>query len=220
MTLAPASSKRRRSRPQPRDGRTGKVRMTEAEFVRWAFRDEDLLAEWVDGEVIIMPPPSIEHVRLDIWLIRVLGDFVDAHDLGEVLGPEAMVRFAAVPSRRLPDVLFISKNRLGLFKQNHLEGPPDVIFEIVSPESESRDWREKFQEYEKNGVREYWIINPNSQQVEAYALKRKKFRRIEEDDDGVIRSVVIRDFWLKTDWLWSKTRPSVQAAARALGIKR
>jgi len=67
-------------------------------------------------------------------------------------------------------------------------------------------------------VREYWIIDPHSQQVEAYALKRRKFRRIEEAD-GIIRSTVVRGFWVKTGWLWSESRPTIMSAVRALGVK-
>ncbi|MEA2710266.1 MAG: hypothetical protein QOF78_2867 [Phycisphaerales bacterium] len=216
MTLAPMPAKRRARRVATANPK----RMTEAAFVRWALSEAHVRdrVEWVKGEVIYMSPVSVEHGDAGAWLISVLRIYAEQNDLGRVLGPEVMVRFASVPSRRLPDVFFVAKDRLGLFKQNHLEGAPDLIIEVVSPDSESRDWREKFAEYEKNGVREYWIIDPNSLQVEAYALKRKKYRRIDEVD-GIIRSAIVRGFWVKTGWLWSTSRPNILSAVRALGVK-
>jgi Uma2 family endonuclease len=170
--------------------------MTEAEFVAWV--DEDTRAEWVDGEVVIMSPVSELHSRLATWLINMMSIFVEEEDLGRVYGTEFMVRFKKLRRRRMPDLLFVAKGRTDLIKPNHFEGPPDLIIEIVSSDSESRDWREKFQEYERAGVREYWIIDPASEHAEACALGRgRKYRRIPEEA-GVIKSTVIRGFWLKT----------------------
>jgi Uma2 family endonuclease len=199
-------------------GKRPKRRMTEAEFVTWALSDEFARAEWVDGEVIIMSPVSLEHTRIQNWLVGVLRPFVEYHNLGELLGPEYMVRFDRLRVRRVPDNLFVDRARLDLLMPNHLEGPPDLIMEVVSPDSESRDWREKYEEYQTVGVREYWVIDPNSKRAEAYARgKGKSFRRIAETD-GVIKSTVIKGLWLKTDWLWLPTRPPVLSALRELDI--
>jgi Uma2 family endonuclease len=199
-------------------------RMTEEEFLAWC--DEDVRAEWVDGEVVMMAPASVEHGDVDGWLVQVVGIFVEQRDLGKVLS-EAQVRLAGRHSRRMPDLLFVAKDRLSLLRPNHLEGAPDLIMEIVSPESESRDWREKYLEYQAAGVREYWVIDPMSQHVEAYALAaqdspagaavEKEYRRLEEKD-GIIRSTVLAGFYLRTSWLWPKTRPKALEALRELGV--
>jgi Putative restriction endonuclease len=72
---------RLKAAPQLHDLVSGKPlpskRMTEREFVAWA--DEDTRAEWVDGEVELMSPANITHLRLTRWLVMVLGGFVDAH---------------------------------------------------------------------------------------------------------------------------------------------
>lgn len=214
MTFAPASLHRTLRRASNRT-----LRMSEREYVAWAMKQELVRSEWVDGRVTRMAPVSLEHSDLVGWLLSVTRMFVEEHDLGRVHGSEFMARFAKVPSRRVPDVLFISKSRLNLLQPNHFEGAPDLIMEVVSPDSESRDWREKFKEYEQGGVREYWVIDPNSQHVEVYSLGRGKRYRPIAEKNGALRSGVVRGFWIKTAWLWPDTRPSLLAAAKALGLR-
>ncbi|MBI3360690.1 MAG: Uma2 family endonuclease [Chloroflexi bacterium] len=193
-----------------------RLRMTEEEFVEWC--DEDIKAEWVDGEVIVASPASIQHVRLANFLVKILGPFVERRGLGEVFGPEAMIRFATLRRRRVPDLFFIAGDRLSLLRPNHFEGAPDLIVEIVSPDSVSRDWRTKYLEYESAGVREYWVIDPLARQVEAYALGDDKQYSLIEEKDGAIRSTVLTGFCLKPAWLWEESLPGSLDILKELGV--
>jgi Uma2 family endonuclease len=189
--------------------------MTEDEFVTWCMK-EDIRAEWVDGEVIIMSPNSYQHVALFRFLIFVLHGFVELRDLGEVMGTELFVRLPEQRRRRLPDILFVSAARRDLFRKAHFEGAPDMIMEIVSPESEARDWRIKYSEYEAAGVREYWVIDPMSEHVELYVLSDKqRYERIAESEGWLI-STAVPGFRLKTAWLWPDTRPKAIEALKEL----
>ncbi len=200
----------------PDDARPPATRMTEEEFVAWT--GEDVRAEWADGEVIETAPVSSEHDSLDGWLLSLLRIFVEHHDLARISGPELMVRFAELRRRRLPGVLFISKDRLEIVKPNHIEGAPDLIMEIVSPDSESRDWRVKYLEYESAGVREYWIIDPMSQGIEAYALDANNaYRRIDATEDR-IASLVLPGFFVRPSWLWREKRIGILEALREFGV--
>lgn len=191
------------------------LRMSETEFETWC--DEDLKAEWVDGKVVLMSSVNVDHDECNTWLVTLLRMFVEEYELGAVYS-NIFVRLAAQRRRRVPDLLFISTERLHLLKPTYLDGAPDLIIEIVSPDSQSRDRREKFQEYEKAGVREYWITDPLSRTVEVYRLEKKKFVLIEEND-GVVTSFVLPKFKLKTSMLWQKPLPKVAGVLRQLNIK-
>lgn len=217
--MASADRSTQQSRlPDVKVAPAGKI--AEEEFVAWC--DEDTRAEWSDGEVVMMSPPSVEHAELSTWLASLLRIFVEQHGLGRVM-QEIQVRFAEPRRRRVPDIVFLAKGRQGLLRPTHLEGPPDLVVEIVSPDSEGRDWREKYLEYESVGVREYWVIDPMSQHAEVYALCAEGasgeagYRRVEEQQGG-ITSTVLTGLRLKTAWLWPQTRPKVLEALRELGV--
>jgi Uma2 family endonuclease len=187
--------------------------MTEEQFVQWC--DDQTWAEWIDGEVLLMSPVNIQHGELFVFLLRLLGDFVEHHDLGSVMTEPVHVRFAKLRRRRSPDIFFIASARQSIIRAQHIEGAPDLILEIVSPDSQSRDRREKFLEYQSAGVPEYWIIDPLSKTVEAYALASgKKYHPIPGKDR--IPSQLLPGFFLKPAWLWNPKLPKVSACLREI----
>jgi len=198
-----------------RQARTARSRMTEAEFVAWA--DEDTRAEWVDGEVILMSPDNVVHTRAGVFLLRLFSDFVEARDLGAVFGPNYAARFGAPPRRRIPDVFFVARSRLHLIGETGFEGAPDLIVEVVSPDSVKRDHREKYIEYQAAGVREYWLVDPGWKQAHAYTLARGRYKEIAEKDD-VLHSIVLRGFFLKPEWLWQEPLPRLKDVRKELGL--
>ncbi|HET6881408.1 MAG TPA: Uma2 family endonuclease [Pirellulales bacterium] len=181
--------------------------LSEDEFLAWC--DEDVRAEWVDGEVIVMSPASWVHAKLSRLLIGLLGNFVETKKLGEVVGTEFTVRLNS-NRRRIPDVLFIANDRLPNLQPKHLEGAPNLIIEVVSDDSVDRDWRTKYQEYEASGVDEYWIVDPLDQRLEAYAAgDDKTYQRI-VPHAGKVASGVVPGFYLRPEWLWQQPLPTVQ----------
>jgi Uma2 family endonuclease len=181
--------------------------MTEEEFLGWC--DEDTRAEWVDGEVIVMSPASIVHNRLAGFIRTVLQLYAAERNLGEALGIEVSVRINS-KRRRLPDVLFVATDRLDRLHENHFEGPPNLLVEVVSPESVERDWRVKYLEYEAAGVEEYWLIDPLYQRLEAYALGDDKMYRSLAPLEGKLLSRVVAGFYLRPEWLWQERPPKVR----------
>lgn len=163
-----------------------------------------------------MAPVSNEEDDLNGWLLSVIRVFAEQKDLGVVKGPEFMVRFARQKRRRLPDLMFIAKSRQSLLRKNHFEGAPDAIIEIVSTDSQTRDRRKKFMEYEKAGVREYWIIDPLTRTAEQYALRRGKFVEV-EPEAGVWHSTTLTGFFLKESWIWRRPLPTLVSALKELG---
>jgi len=198
---------------KPHPGR----RMSEQEFVEWV--DSTTLAEWVDGEVIIMSPVTDQHDDLTGWLRTLAQTFVEEREAGRVKGPEFMVRLPRQRRRRMPDLLFVQSAREHLIRTNHVEGAPDLIVEVVSQDSIARDWRQKYLEYERAGVREYWIIDPMAQRVEAYESgKGSKYKQIPERDEK-ISSAILAGFYLRPRWLFARRLPRITSCLREMGIK-
>jgi Uma2 family endonuclease len=193
------------------------VHMSERQFVDWG--DEDVKAEWEDGDIILMTTASALHGELNNWLLRLLGEFVEHHDSGTLLGPEFMVRLGTLRRRRVPDVLFVSRSRQSLFRPNHLEGSPDLIMEIVSPDSTVRDWQTKFIEYQKAGVREYWVIDPLIKRAEAYSLTRGEYRSVKPGKELQLPSKVLKGFYLRPEWLWQTPLPKTAVVLKELGLR-
>lgn len=191
-------------------------RMTEKEFMAWV--KERTRAEWVNGEVIIMSPVNLEHDELQSWVLVLLNVFVEHHDLGKVCGPEFAVRLPNVPSFRLTDGFFVSHEGESKFERTRFLGAPDLIVEIVSPDSGARDYREKFNDYQAAGVREYWIIDPIGQKLEVHELYKRKYRPIAEKD-GTIRSKALKGFFIKPTWLWQKKLPKTLQVLQEMGVR-
>ena len=193
-------------------------RMSEKAFVAWAISEEHLRVEWVEGEIEYMSPINISHASIQTWLSSLLHGYAEIGDLGTVVGPEYMIRlFPDRPRRRMPDLLFVAKSRTHLFQRNHFEGPPDLIVEIVSPDDPSRDYRIKFVEYESAGVREYWIVDAMSQQLEIYSRGRNaKFTKVPLKD-GRFASKVIRGLAIDPQWVFAVKRPTVLSVLKQLG---
>lgn len=128
------------------------------QFLEWL--DEDTWAEWVDGEIILMSPISGEHQDVGRFLIAVLQIYITRYGLGVLRYEPFQMKTGADLPGRSPDILFVSKQNLHRLKPTYLDGPADLVVEIISPDSEERDRVHKFAEYERGGVREYWLIDP------------------------------------------------------------
>jgi Uma2 family endonuclease len=190
-------------------------RKTEEEFVEWCG---DFWAEWVDGEVILMSPVNDPHASAFSFLHRLIGNFVEFHELGEIRAEPFQIRLARQKRRRSPDIFFFTNAQADRLRYTHFEGAPDLIVEIVSPGSESRDWREKYGEYERAGVTEYWIVDPASQRIEAYRLtKSKRYAQIPIINDRIGSNVLPR-FYLSPSWFEKTKLPGVLRVLKEMGV--
>ena len=192
--------------------------MTAEAFLAWEHTG---IAEWVNGEVFHMSV-KIEHQRVVDFLIQLIGLFAKVMRLGRVVSAPYAMRLAEVTAVREPDVMFVAQENIARITSAVLEGPADLIVEVVSEESVSRDRIDKFEEFEKAGVREYWIIDPriNRSRCDFYTLYKGKYRAGLIDDDDIYHSTVLPGFWLKTDWLWQTDPDAFRALVEILGPER
>jgi Uma2 family endonuclease len=182
--------------------------MTYEEFLLWA--DEDVHAEWVEGKVLLMTPASSRHQRISMFLGTLLNLYVSSHDLGEVFDAPFQMRLHQPPRGREPDILFVAKEHLGQITEQFLDGPADMVVEIISPESTRRDRRAKFSEYEASGIREYWLIDPQREYAEFYQLDIQGHYTLAMDGhSGQYTSLIIPGLTIDLTWLWQDPPPHV-----------
>ena len=120
------------------------------------------------------PSPNRAHQRIAANLTTLLMNHVKQKASGEVYPAPFDVYFDEETVLE-PDILFVSKDRLHIIDEHKVNGAPDLVVEIVSDSTESRDRGFKFKLYAKEGVKEYWIVDPTGKIVEIYELEQTGF---------------------------------------------
>lgn len=163
----------------------------------WTYADLEAMPESedgrryeiIDGELIVTPSPIPFHQSLSLEATIRIAGVVRSGDLGRVLTAPVDVTLAdgAVV---VPDIVFVRRDRLDIIGPKAIEGPPDLIVEILSPSTKRRDQVAKKALYARNGVREYWIIDPEARTLGIFALRGDRFEPL-PGNDGVVRSEVL-----------------------------
>ncbi len=188
-------------------------RISYEQFLEWL--DEDTWAEWVNGEVHLVSPVGGEHQDVALFLLRLISEFVETRRLGVVRYEPFQMKTGETLPGRSPDILFVASENLHRLREAYLDGPADLVVEVVSEESRARDRGEKFVEYERGGVREYWVIDPARKQAEFYVLQDGTYQPVLLGSKGVYRSTVLSGFWMRVEWLWQ--RPPVRQIIQEWG---
>ena len=146
---------------------------------------EDKRYELTEGEFFMVPSPSYQHQAISKELFRALDNYVRSHSLGEVLYAPLDILLSEVNVLQ-PDLLFISKERLGIITDKNIQGAPDLVVEILSPATAQRDKELKQKLYAKFGVREYWVADPNTKTIEVMSLAEEGFESVGTYQEGTI----------------------------------
>lgn len=94
-----------------------------------------------------------------------------------------------------PDVLYVSPDRADRIAEQEIQGAPDLIVEVVSSSTSHRDTFDKKRLYEQPGVREYWIVDPDTETVEVHTLTGDELRVHQRSvEDGAAESALLDDF--------------------------
>jgi Uma2 family endonuclease len=195
-------------------GGSADLRMTYDEFLAWV--DEDAQAEWIDGCVLMASPASIRHQLLADFLVKVLGTYVEVWRLGVVVSAPFQMK---LENGREPDLLFVAEEHHDRLRATFLAGPADLVIEIVSPESRTRDRVDKFYEYERGGIAEYWLIDPDTRRAEFFRVAASgRYEPALLDSDGIYRAAAVPGFWLRVAWLWQEPLPPLLDVLRELGL--
>lgn len=186
------------SRPKP------VTKITFEDFLAWS--DEDTRAEWVEGVIEMPSPASARHQLIGQFLLRMIATFLEVNPLGTVLEAPFLMKLA--DSARAPDLLFVAVAHQDRLTPTYLNGPADLVVEILSPESAARDRGAKFYEYQTAGIPEYWLIDPRTRHAEFYQLDSQGvYQVVPLDADGIYHSRVFAGLWLREAWLWQDPLP-------------
>lgn len=143
------------------------------------FPNDGKRHEIIDGDHFMTPSPNTKHQRVSFKLSAALANFLEIHCLGEVftapydvvLSDEDIVE---------PDLLFISTARAAIITEKNIQGPPDLVVEILSNSTRKTDEVLKRKLYERYGVREYWIVDPELETVKIHRLTDQGYVRAAE----------------------------------------
>ncbi|MBN1562342.1 MAG: Uma2 family endonuclease [Anaerolineae bacterium] len=194
------------------------------EIVANGISAEDYLAqyaetfhEWVEGAVIKMSPASLRHMLLTQYLLQWLNIYFARNPIGQVLIAPFVMRVTSIESFREPDLQVILNENPGQLTDTGMIGPADICIEIVSPESVERDYGQKFNEYEKAGVREYWIIDPIRQRCDFNRRTEAGiYSVIQPDNTGHYQTPLLPKLALHVPTLWQEQLPDSLAIAQAV----
>lgn len=174
-------------------------------------------AEWVDGKVVEMSPQTDRHLLIWGFLYKAISGFVAQKGIGGLVGQAGFQVRLSPKVAREPDVFYLAPENEHRFKRTFVDGPVDLAVELISPDSRVRDRRDKFVEYARNGVREYWIIDPDAETVEVFRLASGAYEPVPLGNPPRVTSEVIPGLWIDPAWMWTD-KPNEWAAFREWGL--
>ena len=147
---------------------------------RWTYADYCKIPrdrkrhEIIDGRHYVTPSPELFHQAISKRLLFQLMDAIEGPELGLVfcapldlhLGRGTVVQ---------PDLIVVAAGTEEILGDKKLTGVPDMVVEILSPSTRGHDRRRKKQRYERAGIREFWIVDPETRQIEQFVLHNGRY---------------------------------------------
>ncbi len=156
---------------------------------------EDQKVEFINGEVVVQSPVKLRHSQASDNLFTLLSAYVRRHQLGMVRHEKVLVTLTRNDYE--PDICFFKRERAQKFSPEQIKFPaPDFVVEVLSPSTEEIDRGVKFEDYALHGVAEYWIVDPDRETVEQYALREgaEAYELRVKVQDGRLHSVAVEGF--------------------------
>ena len=170
----------------------------------WDTPEDGKRYEVINGQLFVTPPPVPEdHQRPSMRLSIHVGSYVYEHHLGELFAAPVGVVLDDENGLQ-PDLVYISRERLDLISRRGIEGAPDLVVEILSPSTRSRDRGVKLRRYAAAGVPHYWIVDPRTRTLEAYRLGERSYELTGKYGPGeVFRPELFPGLEVPIDDLWA-----------------
>ena len=151
------------------------VKLTYDDFVH--FPDDGKRHELIDGEHYVTPSQNTRHQRIAGTLFGMIWTWLEAHPVGQLFHAPYDVVFSEFDVVE-PDLLYLSNERAAhVLTPLHVRGVPELVVEIASKRTRKRDETIKRRLYERAGVTEYWVIDPEIDIVGVYRREGDRFGR-------------------------------------------
>ena len=134
------------------------------------------LNEYIEGEVFMAPAAPLYHSNFIAELLTTIKNYLRRNKNGYAFPDDVDVH---LPDGNIfkPDLVVVTKENAGILKQGKaILGVPDMVVEVLSRSTRKRDLTVKKDAYEKNGVKEYWIVDPYMKAVDVYLLQDGKYK--------------------------------------------
>lgn len=151
---------------------------------------EGTLAELINDTIYMSPAPDFYHQELSFELSFQFGKHVKENELGKVVVAPMDVYFDDKNVMQ-PDILFITKENLSIIKNGKINGSPDIIIEILSPGNKKHDTEIKKAIYEQFGIKEYFIVEPETKEVITFYWQKGAFTK-QTSAKGKIKSKLFK----------------------------
>lgn len=139
----------------------------------------------INNQIYMSPAPAPVHQLILGEIHAQLHQFVKKHDSGKVLVAPCDV-YLNRKNAYQPDIIFISNDKLHNLKGNGFHGAPDLVIEILSPATWRFDKEDKKDEYERSGVREYWMVDPADKSTEGFFLINNEFQPLSSEKGKIV----------------------------------
>ena len=144
------------------------------------FPDDGLRHELIDGEHYATPSPNTKHQTVSINLTVLIGSWLERHPIGRLFHAPLDVVFSRFDVVE-PDLLYLSNTRAAeALTPLHVRGVPELVIEIGSKGTRKRDETVKRRLYERTGVSEYGVIDPELDAIRVYRREGEGFGRVDE----------------------------------------
>jgi Uma2 family endonuclease len=154
------------------------LKLTYDDFVH--FPDDGKRHELIDGEHYVTPSPNTKHQRIVVELLWLIRSYLESHPIGQVFAAPFDVVFSDIDVVE-PDLLYVSNERAAVvITPAHVRGTPELVVEIASKGTRKRDETIKRRLYERSGVQEYWVVDPEVDVVRVYRREGSSFARAVE----------------------------------------
>ena len=154
------------------------VKLTYDDYVH--FPEDGKRHELIDGEHVVTPTPNRKHQVVSMNLSGLIWSYLQQHPLGRIFAAPFDVILSDVDVVE-PDLLYLSQQRLTEIETSPwVKGAPCLVVEIGSPSTRTRDVTVKRKLYERFGVEEYWVVDPELDSIDVYRRVNERYERTAE----------------------------------------